>query len=58
MLAPRRPLGKMEKENSLGSGLGVGLLGPVDGLEVTGERKKNQEEHLGFWLKLVRRSCY
>lgn len=49
-------MGEMGKEDSVGSILGDELLGLADGLESTGERKKSQEKHLGFWLKLVSRS--
>lgn len=56
VLTSRRLLGEMGKEDSVGSILGDELLGLADGLESTGERKKSQEKHLGFWLKLVSRS--
>ena len=57
-LASRRLLGGMGKEDLVSSVLGAELLGPADGLEPIGERKRNQEEHLGFWLKLVSRSYH
>lgn len=56
MLTSRKLLGEMGKEDSVGSILGAELLGLADGLESTGERKRSQEEYLGFWLKLVSRS--
>ena len=52
----KRLLRETGKEDSVGSMLGAELLGLADGLESTGERKRSQEEHLGFWLKLVSRS--
>lgn len=56
MLTSKRLLGEMGKEDSVGSILGAELLGLDDGLKSTCEKKRSQEEHLGFWLKLVSRS--
>lgn len=36
------------EEDSVNPGQKVGLLGPAHELEVPGERKENQESHLGF----------
>lgn len=41
-LASRRLLGVMGKEDSVGSVLGAEFLGPADGLEPIGERKRNR----------------